>query len=174
MKIILSLLLLVPTLVWSVAIPVEKFDQSKLENLLRRMPSTFVDEVQDGDKIIKTFKFPQDESPFQITCQSTWFGESPLPTYKSCLVEVEKGEVQGITSTKINDVYQIKISEAKAVSELYSAMSFGEVVKKMNAFERVKGKAETGRIEEIFRYAFICQAQECTLRLISLPPAPEE
>lgn len=140
---------------WATKIPVTIFDQSKLEAVLRNIPTSL--------KNIETFngykrhhlKFPDsDKSQFTITCQADYFRGSQVPSYKACELDV-------VSSAHVGEEYSIKVINPKVVEALRSAFSYGSEVKKFYSTERIYGQAFDGSYRDLFRYMFICSSTIC-------------
>ncbi len=150
---------LLPVTVWSAEITVEKFDQSKLEFLLRRVPSALFETTQVEDYTRKIYLFPG-HGPLKISCSADYFN-SHIPTYKTCHVSVDEGSSLGISSSKKNDEYRIIFSSAKTVRELKEATSS----RAFNSHEQFSGRSFDGGSRKLFRYSFTCLETTCQLSL---------
>jgi hypothetical protein len=159
-------LLLAPTFAFATKIPVEIFDQSKLETLLRNNPSAF-DRIETRAGFIrKHYQFPKDKkSGFTINCEADYYGEAKIPSYKSCEIDVSSEDFVG-------DEYLIKITDAEIVKSLRDSISYGSDLKKFIAFERVYGQAHDGVYRNLFRYTFICKRDACDVTFTTKSPEP--
>lgn len=155
MRLILTILLCLPTLAFASKIPLGTFEQSKLEQLLRNIPSA----LQKSSKfkkgaVRKTYVFPKDNSSFKIKCIADHYNSSPLPSERSCEVEVSDKTLKG-------DEHLIKITDAATVAALYKAIPYGAEIKMNYSHERVYGQAHDGSYRQLLRYAFSCKKQSC-------------
>jgi hypothetical protein len=134
-------------------IQVEKFDQSKLENLLKRIPNTLV-KTEDQTKFVrKTYHYTADV--FTIHCESDYYQGSPVASFIKCTTDVKDD------STKVNNEYILEIKDPAVVAVLYPAIPDGKDVKKLYSTEKVWNK---------FRYSFVCQKESCKVTFATLPP----
>ncbi len=152
----LGLIALLPLTSFATSIPVDGFDQSKLEALLRRMPVAF-EKLEDATTHVKKYYvFPKTESSFQITCSADHFRSSAIPSKTECKMTVT-GEVKG-------DEIQVKITDADIVGTLYAAMPVtSSDSRKVYSTERVYGQAYAGNYRELFRYVFTCTQKACDI-----------
>jgi hypothetical protein len=151
---LISLLLLLPTLAFAGKIPVEVFDQQKLEGLLRQIPSALVKTENQSGFVRKHYLFPQDKKAgFTIKCYADYYGTSTIPSLRLCDVDVTSTDLQG-------DEYFLKLDESDSQA-LYKVISYGLDVKKFFSFERVYGQAHDGKYHDLFRYSIICKASSC-------------
>ena len=152
------LLVLFSVSAWSVEIPVDEFDQSKLESLLRRIPSALIGTVQQDGFIRKTTRYPDTTSLFTIDCEADYYAGSSIPTYKRCVVTVsDKADLRG-------DEYLIKLTSKSRVTEMFEAISFGSDTRKVYSHERVYGQAFEGDYKNVFRFMFVCKKTSCDFR----------
>lgn len=152
---------LVPTFVWSARIPLDIFDQSKLEALLRSIPSAFVKNEEQTGYVRKHYQFPKNKSSsFVINCQADYFNSAPVPSFKACQVEVTSKDIAG-------EEIRVQTTEASVVGALYSAISYGSEVKKFIATERVYGQASDGSYKNLFRYSFSCKLDSCEIVFVA-------
>jgi hypothetical protein len=160
MKYFAIFLMLIPSLSFAFKIPVESFDQSKLQSLLSKIPSALVKSETMAGFLRKTYLFPKSKNaPIKIECQADYFSASSVPSYKSCGVTVERAD-------QVGDEYSITISDVQDVSQLRSAISYGEDTKKIYSTERIYGQASDGKYRDLFRYSFVCESQSCNLTFV--------
>ena len=154
-------LLLVPTVALAAKIPVDIFDQSKLETLLRNIPEAFVkDEAQSGF-IRKHYQFPKNKaSSFTIKCHGDYFGTATIPSYKACEVEVNTKDLAG-------DEMKVQVTDSATVNALYTAISYGNDLKKSYSTERVYGQGSDGAYKNLFRYSMVCKREACDLVFVA-------
>lgn len=164
-------LLFIPIVGMSAVIPVEKFDQSKLETLLRKIPSAFVEAREENGVTRKTYLYPA-QGPLRVVCVADHFDQSEIPTYKSCKMSVEVGQVNGILSEKNGDEYRVIISDPSLAREIYKGISFGASSKVHNSHEQVYGRSFEGTQKNLFRYSFVCGLKSCIVTA-STKPSPE-
>ena len=142
----------------SVEIPIEPFDQSKLETLLRRIPTALIGTTSGDGFVKKTTRYPDAKSLFAIVCEADYFGGSDIPTNKSCKVTIsDKSDLRG-------DEYLIKITDSRRVTEMYNAIPFGLEIKKSYSHERIYGQAWEGDYKNIFRFMIVCKKTSCDFR----------
>ena len=152
------ILLLVATNALAVEIPVETFDQSKLESLLRKIPTALIATTRGNGFVKKTTRYPDAKSLFAIVCEADYFGNSDIPTNKSCKVTIsDKTDLRG-------DEYLIKITDSRRVNEMYNAIPYGPEVRKSYSHERVYGQAWEGDYKNIFRFMIVCKKTSCDFR----------
>jgi hypothetical protein len=153
MKLIIGLLLL-SNASWATKIPVTIFDQSKLETVLRNIPSSLKRIEKFDGYIRKHLKFPEAQSNFSITCQADYFNEAQIPSYKACELDVTSLDHAG-------EEYSLKIENPEIVKALRESFSYGQEIKKFYSTERIYGQAFDGKYRDLFRYMFICSAKAC-------------
>lgn len=157
MKLIFAFIILVPTLVWSAKIPVDVFDQQKLEGLLRQIPHALLNSENRTGFVRKHYLFPQSKkADFTIKCYADYYGNSSIPSLRVCDVNVSSTDLQG-------DEFVLKLSDELDVQALYKVISYNLEVKKFFATERIYGEAYDGKYHDLFRYSFICQASSCEI-----------
>lgn len=166
MKWILTLLL-VPSISFAATIPVENFDQAKLETLVRNIPSALV-RVENHDGFIrKHYLFPATKRAlFSIKCQADYYLEARIPSYKSCELNIPNKELAA-------DEYLFKITDSASITSLRDAISYGEEIKSFYSFERVFGLANDGIKRNLFRFAFICKSDACNVTIATKNPDPK-
>lgn len=149
------LLTFISTSVFAAKIPLLAFDQSKLENLLRTIPSSLVRVENHEDFVRKFHKFPQAMSAgFMITCHADYYRSSPIPSFSTCDLEVDKDGPKG-------DEFAFKVTDLDVVSKLFAAIPYSDKTKKFYAGEFFDGVAHTGAFQNIFRYSFVCGPAAC-------------
>lgn len=159
-------LLLVPTFALAAKIPVEIFDQSKLETLLRNNPTALARTESHAGFVRKHYQFPKNKNAdFTIKCQADYYGESKVPSYKACELDVSSKDLAG-------DEYQIKLTDAASVKSLRESISYGNEIKKFYSFERVYGQAYDGTYRNLFRFTFICKIDACDVTLTTKNSEP--
>lgn len=137
-------------------IPLQLFDQSKLESVLREIPSALIKSESHQGFVRKHYAFPPSHGQFQIKCQADYYLSSTIPSTKSCSVEVGLGELRG-------DEYVFTSTDSAFVSALYQAMPYGQQVKKVYSTERLYGQSRNGSYKQLFRYSLICKTNSCEL-----------
>jgi len=165
MRLILALLL-VPSFAFAAKIPVDIFDQSKLENLLRNIPSSLSrTEVHEGF-VRHHHEFPKNKKAnFRIKCYADYFGQAKFPSFETCEFDLS-------TNTLSGDELVLTIADSGVVNSLREAISYGDEVKKFYSTERVYGQASDGALRDLFRYAFICKRDACEVTVTLKPAKP--
>lgn len=154
----LFLLILFSVNVMAVEIPVDEFDQSKLETLLRKIPTALIASSQGNGFVRKTTRYPDATSLFAIVCNADYYAGSTIPTYKKCKVSVsDKADLRG-------DEYFIKLTQKSRVSEMFDAISYGTTTRKSYSNERVYGQAFEGDYKNVFRFMIVCKKTSCEFR----------
>jgi hypothetical protein len=144
--------------VWAVEIPLDEFDQSKLETLLRNIPAALVNSSHENGFVRKSTRYSDTNSLFAITCEGDFYAGSSIPTYKKCKITVNnKADFHG-------DEYLIKVTNLTLVSEMYNAISYDPTIRKSYSHERVYGQAFEGDYKYVFRYMIICSKSSCEFR----------
>ncbi len=141
-----------------IAIPLEAFDQQKLETLVRRIPEALVhtSKFERGEK--RFYSYPKSATAgFKIDCQSTYYLHSNLPSELECSLNV----TQELDPRA--DEHKITFSD----SALYKSLSYETDVKRFYSNERVFGLKLDGRYGDHFRYGFICNSLKCDLTFSS-------
>jgi hypothetical protein len=162
-KIILALALIVSSLSHAGIIPVDSFDQSKLESLLRKIPSSLVNEELHTNFKRKIHEFPLTGNlGFKIKCHGDYFLNSIIPSNKQCQVEV-------LNFNSDTDEVLVGISDVSTVNELRSALSYGKETKSFYSTERVHGLSLEKKYRELFRYSFVCDDKKCNLTFAKIP-----
>ena len=159
MKNFLLFLVLVPTFASAALIPLETFDQSKLEHLLRNMPSTLVKTESLNGFVRKHYLFPnKKQANFSIRCSSDFYPKAVLPSEKRCEVQVsDEASLSG-------DEYKIKVTDPSIVNPLFKVISYGMEEKKSYSNETLSGvSAQDGVFRQIFRYIIACKSNACEL-----------
>ena len=145
------LLILFSVNAWSVEIPVDEFDQSKLESLLRKIPSALIGSSQEDGFVRKTTRYPDTNSLFTIVCEADYYADASIPTYKKCVLSVsDNADLRG-------DEYLIKMTQKSRVSEMYNAISFGTDTRRTYSHERIYGQAFEGDYKNVFRFMIVCK-----------------
>lgn len=154
MKLIASLFMISSTALAG-TIPLEAFDQSKLEIIVRRIPSALVKTEELEGFTRKHYLYPTNKQPdFTLKCHADYYGNAPIPTFKVCAVEVPGQPERG-------DEYLLTTSDEKTISELSTAISFSPNVKKSFSNEVIYGQAYDGSYRNLFRYSIVCKADSC-------------
>jgi hypothetical protein len=154
-------LILVPGLSFAGKIPVGSFDQSKLEQMMRRIPSALVMTEEKTGFTRLHYLFPKGKgSVFTIKCQADYYLSAPVPSFKSCEVNVA-GEPE------VGDEYRLKVTDSSTVGALYSAITYGQEVKKHISNEVIYAQSYTGKYKNTFRYAFVCQKDSCEITFVT-------
>lgn len=147
--------------VFAGTIPVDSFDQAKLEEILRKVPSALVKVEGHQGFTRKFYSYPKSSaSGIHISCQADFYLNSTVPSAKSCAVEIKTTNLSG-------DEYQVTLTDSAVVNELRNALSYGQEIKKFYSTERVYGQSFAGAYRDLFRYSFICQTQSCLLTFAS-------
>ncbi len=146
------------------AIPLEQFDQQKLEALMRRIPSALVMTEDQGKFERKFYSFPKmDDKGFKINCQADHYLENPLPSASSCTLTVLKDlDVR-------YDEHAIEFKDSFVVTNIYNAIHSAAETKKFYSNERVYGLGLNGKYAENFRYVFTCSKEKCQLTFSNKP-----
>ena len=140
-------------------IPVDTFDQSKLETLLRKIPSALVRTESFEGFVRKHTFFPnQKQASFSIKCQADYFGKTDIPSFKACELDVSSTDIVG-------DEYLIQITDSLSVQALRESISYGDELKKFYSFERVYGQGHDGIYKNLFRYSVICKPESCEVTM---------
>lgn len=154
-------LLLIPTFALAAKVPVDIFDQSKLETLLRNIPAAFVKTETHTGHERKHYQFPTNkDSEFLIKCYADYFNSAPVPSFKACDVEVTASVFAG-------EEILVKITDSETVNALNAAISYGSDIKKVYSTERVSGQAADGTYKKLFRYSFICKKDSCDVVFVT-------
>ncbi len=147
------------------AIPLEQFDQQKLESLMRRIPSALVKTEDQGGKFERKFySFPKmDDKGFKIKCQADHYLGSPLPSASSCTLHMLKdADVR-------YDEHAVEFNDTHVVTSIYNAIHSQSVTKKFYSNERVYGLGVNGKYGENFRFTFSCSQEKCQLTMCTKP-----
>lgn len=159
----LGFLFLLPSLAWSIAVPLNSFEQAKLETLVRNIPSSLVKTENREGFVRKYHLYPKSKkSSFTINCYADYYGAAPIPSEKFCEVEVLDKDLVG-------DEFVIQLSDSLSVITLRKAISYGADVKKFISHERVWGQSSTGVNRNLFRYAFVCTDKICDISFATKP-----
>ena len=153
-------LFLVPGISFAAKIQVGSFDQSKLEHMLRRIPSALVKTEEKTGFSRRHYLFPETKSSFTIKCHADYYGSSPVPSFKVCEVNVT-GEPE------VGDEYFLKVTDVATVGALFSAITYGKEVKKHISNEVIYAQSYTGKYKNVFRYAFVCQKDSCDITFVN-------
>lgn len=154
----------------AIAIPLQLADQQKLEGLLRKIPSSVTREEVVKDKKIRSYSFPElngfhrvsrknDFKQFKILCRATFYLHSSIPSHSSCELFLYKNADYSF------DEYLVEIKDPYIVKSLYSAMSYGDNVKRVYSLERPYGLNINGDYKKHFRYSFTCSMEKCQLTM---------
>lgn len=156
MKLIASLLF-VPSFVLAATIPMEDFDQSKLEQLLRKIPNSVIKTENLNGFVRKHTQFPLNmfNAEFSIKCSADYYANADVPSIKKCTVDVSD---EAITQ---GDVITTKITDPTLVSQLSNAIPYLKDDKKFYSNERFKALAFTGDFATVFRFIFNCKQNAC-------------
>lgn len=141
-------------------VPLEKFDQSKLQQLLSRIPSALKRQEKNGALIRHYYSYPKSGS-FKINCEADFYHNLSIPSDRRCSLEMDTSLVQG-------DEIVLKINDSSTVQELFKAISYGSEIKKFYSEDRMKGRRADSSYGLIFRYIFICTTKECDVKLTPL------
>mgnify|MGYP006188517475 CR=1 FL=1 len=149
----------------AIAIPLEIFDQQKLEALVRKIPTALIKtETVDPNKQKKIYSFPKmDDKGFKINCDAEHFLGSALPSKSSCTLHMLK------EADARMDEHQIEFKDPFVVNALYDSISYGTDTKKWFTSERVYGVSLNGRYKEHFRYAISCSKEKCQMTFSTKP-----
>lgn len=148
------------------AIPLQGFDQHKLEALLTKIPSAFVKSETYPDFERKFFTFPaKTQKDFQISCQSDYFFQSAVASNPKCSLIIFGNLDDG------KDEQLMELKDPYVVKSLYGAISYGSELKKMHSLERVYGLSLNGKYRRHFRYTLTCSIESCQLTMSTKPAA---
>lgn len=162
-KKMIGLALIISNLSHAGIIPVDSFDQSKLESLLRKIPTSLVKEEQHTNFKRKIHEFPvTGNSDFKIKCHGDYYLNSIIPSDKKCQVEVSN-------LNSGTDEVLIAVSDVSNVNELRSALSYGKETKSFYSTERVHGLSLQKKYRELFRYSIVCDVKKCHLTFAKIP-----
>jgi hypothetical protein len=129
--------------VLAISIPLEKFDQSKLENLLRNIPEAYV-QTQPVENFERRFySFPDISFGFNISCSADHFEGAQIPSAKRCTFLVDEREMQGRK-------YRLEILDPEVVSAFRIALGGKKIW-------------STELVDKKFRYAFECDQNRCLI-----------
>lgn len=151
-----AFLALMPSLAFAVSIPLTDFDQSKLEGVLRQLPSSLVKSEDKGEFLRKhhaLFKAGLD-----VKCSADYYGTAPVPSFKRCEVGLDETQVK-----KRGDEWAVEIKEKEFAHELHQALAFGQEVKQVYSTERIYGQAFGGEYRQLFRYHLACTQTTCKI-----------
>ncbi len=158
-----ALIFLIPSLAWSAAVPLNSFEQAKLETLLRNIPGSIVKTENKGGFVRKFHQFPKSKkASFTISCYADYYGSAPIPSEKNCAVEVSNKAYTG-------DEFIIQFADTSTVNTLRKAIPYGSDLKKFISHERVWGQGNDGINRNLFRYSFICTAKTCDISFSTKP-----
>jgi hypothetical protein len=143
----------------AVAIPLEQFDQQKLEFLVRKIPAALVrTETLTVEK--RFYEFPKmDDKGFKIKCESEHHLGSQFPSKSSCTLNILKDIDQRY------DEHLVEFKDPYVVKSLFEAMSYGRDVKKFYSNERVYGVSVNGKYVDHFRFALSCSTEKCQFNM---------
>lgn len=148
----------------ALAIPLETFDQQKLEGLLRKIPAAHV-RTETLTKEKRFYEFPKmNDKGFKIRCEAEHHLGSPLPSKSSCTLELLKAEDQRF------DEQTVEFKDPFVVNSLYEAISFGTDTKRFYSNERVYGVNLGGKYAEHFRYGLVCSKEKCQFNMSTGKP----
>ena len=148
---------------WGAIIPIDPFDQSKLESILRKIPETLVKEEQHTNFKRKIHEFPVTGNlGFKIKCHGDYFLNSIIPSNKQCQVEV-------LNFNSDTDEVLVATSDESIVNQLRSALSYGKETKSFYSTERVHGLSLEKKYRELFRYSIVCDSKKCDLTFAKIP-----
>lgn len=147
------------------AIPLEQFDQQKLEALMRRIPGALVETRDMGEKFERKFyEFPKmDDKSFKINCQADHYFQNSLPSASSCTLTMLKD------LDARYDEHATEFKDPFVVTNLFNAINSGAQTKKFNSNERVYGLGLNGKYAKNFRYIFTCSKEKCQLTVSNRP-----
>jgi hypothetical protein len=161
MKRYFFLMLLISLPAAAVSIPLDAFDQSKLEGLLRNIPASVSALENHGLFQRKKHIFPKTESRFSIKCLSDYYEKATIPSVKQCSVNIDPH------LTLKGDEHHLRLTDKTSVAALFAAISYGQEVKNFYSTERVYGLGADGKHRKLFRYSISCQQQYCDLTFVS-------
>jgi hypothetical protein len=138
-------------------VPLEKFDQAKLHQLLSRIPVALTKQEKLGSFVRHFYTYPKTGS-FKINCEADFYSGYSLPSYYRCNIDMDTSLLQG-------DEILFKVTDSETVQNFYKAISYGSEVKKFYSEERMKGYRADGSFGQIFRYIFICSSPQCLVKL---------
>lgn len=146
--------------IFAIAIPLETFDQQKLEGLLRKIPAALVKQETLARVEKRFYEFPKmDDKGFKIRCEAEHHLGSQLPSKSACTLDLLNPEDQRTDeqSTELKDPFVVK--------SLYEAISFGAETKRFYSNERVYGVNLSGKYVEHFRYGLVCTKDKCQFNM---------
>lgn len=138
-------------------IPLEKFDQTKLHQLLSRIPSALTKQEKMGSFIRHFYTYPK-SGGLKINCEADFYSGYSLPSNYLCHMDMDTSLGQG-------DEIVLKVTDSETVQNFYKAISYGSEIKKFYSEERMKGTRADGSFGQIFRYIFICTTKNCHFKL---------
>jgi uncharacterized membrane protein len=155
------LLLVLPLTSFATTIPMDSFDQLKLEETLRAIPA-----AADNTKgLEKTYSFPKDSELFKIRCKGQHFKEAKIPTSPTCEIDLKVGEAKGYKVEQAHDQWRVQISEEKIAKRFFKVLQQG----KLTATEQVYAGDVEGVYANQFRYQFLCEKKSCTVVFLTKP-----
>lgn len=157
-------ILFFPTILFAAKIPVDTFDQAKLETLVRNIPSALIRSENHSGFFRRHYQFPNaKKAAFVIKCQADYYGEATIPSFKTCELNIPNKELA-------NDEYLFKITDTLIINAFRNAISYGQDVKSFYSFERIFGLANDGTKRNLFRFAFICKSESCDVTIATKNP----
>ena len=140
------------------AIPLETFDQQKLEALLRKIPEAHAKTVEVTNGKRRIYSYPKSlRESFQFNCEADFLFDSEFPSYSKCSLNISQE-----LSPK-EDEHLIVVNNSELASSLYKAIPEGMELKKFYSTERVYGLKLNGKYGNHFRYSLVCSEQKCDL-----------
>lgn len=144
----------------AIAIPLEAFDQQKLEALLRKIPAALVKEERLSRSEKRYYEYPKmNDKGFKIRCEAEHYLGSPLPSKSNCTLHLLKAEDQR------SDEQSVEFKDPFVVNSFYEAISFGAETKRFYSNERVYGVNLAGKYVEHFRYGLVCSKDKCQFNM---------
>jgi hypothetical protein len=130
-----------------IVIPVQEFDQGKLQYLLSKIPEAYVREEVNPSFVRRFYQFPKTANLFQINCYADFYNQARFPSVKVCAVS-------SMVSPK-GDEIRISLNDPELINNLAAGISY---YKKFHSDERIYGQSYTGEYKEMFRFMFDCSS----------------
>jgi hypothetical protein len=122
-------------------IDLSEFDQSKLEYLLRKIPTSLV-RVEENEDLEKRFYELSVKDKFFIACEAHHFNQKKIPSFKKCSL--------GVNSDFPTQEVRLDFTQTASCEELKRYLPYG----KLRSSEIFYGESYSGRYKDIFSYSF--------------------
>jgi hypothetical protein len=162
-----GLLTLFPISVFAISIPVDHFDQSKLEYVVSQIPSAFVSSQKVHDHTRKWYSYPKNESLFKINCTADYYRGSSVPSNSDCTLNLYEKNISGMVMDFKGDEYLIKVTDTQVIKDFFRMMPYTGEIRRIYSTERVLGLSYTGIQQKLFRYRFACNESYCEFTFTS-------